>query len=134
MRLGEVFLMPVNGWVPDEGSICICRLPVRKEDTASIDEALKAAEWLTKEELQQEQQKIIASWRKAKRLRRIPGSQNDCIKAGHGAYKAGCHCICPQFAGPQIANPCSNFPEKSAPVDSQRAVYALCVVTAVSAN
>ena len=70
---------------PDEGSNCMCRLPVQKEDTASIDEALKAAEWLTQEELQQEQQKIIASWRKAKRLRRIPGRHNACIGAGDGA-------------------------------------------------
>ncbi len=43
-----------------------------KEGTASIDEALKAAEWLTEEELQQEQQKIIASWAR-RSFKRIPG-------------------------------------------------------------
>ena len=50
----------------------MCRLPVPKEDTASIDEALKAAEWLTEEELQQEQQKIIATWA-GRSFRCIPG-------------------------------------------------------------
>ena len=50
----------------------MCRLPVREEQTASIDEALKAAEWLTEEELQQEQQKIFASWA-SRASKRVPG-------------------------------------------------------------
>ena len=62
--------------------LVICRLPVPKEDTASIDEALKAAEWLTEEELQQEQQKIIASWAR-RSFKRIPGrpchASPDCL-------------------------------------------------------
>ena len=53
----------------------MCRLPVREEQTASIDEALKAAEWLTEEELQQEQQKIFASWA-SRAYKRVPGMTN----------------------------------------------------------
>ena len=53
-------------------SAFMCRLPLPKETTTSIDDALKAAEWLTEEELQQEQQKIFASWARVT-FRSIPG-------------------------------------------------------------